>query len=121
MIPAVVARAAGIDVGKKFVVVCVQTGSLDQEPVRETRQYGTTVAALEQLAQWLRETPVTHVVMESTGVDMRRFATEGHLASWAGLCPGNRESAGKQKSGATTKGNRWLRATLSQCAWAASR
>ena len=43
-----------------------------------------------------------------------------HLASWAGICPGNNESAGKQKSGRTRKGNRWLRATLNQTAWAAS-
>lgn len=41
-----------------------------------------------------------------------------HLASWAAICPGNNESAGKRKSGRTRKGNRWLRATLTQTAWA---
>src|SRR4030095_3831387 len=46
------------------------------------------------------------------------FPTAGHLASWAGLCPGNNESAGKHKSGRTRKGNRWLRGVLIQAALA---
>lgn len=54
------------------------------------------------------------------GVDMDQFPSAGHLASWTGMCSGNRESAGKRQSGRTTKGNRWLRATLVQAAWAAS-
>jgi transposase len=44
-----------------------------------------------------------------------------HIASWAGVCPGSNELAGKRKSGKTTKGSRWLRAALNQAAWAASR
>ena len=54
------------------------------------------------------------------GTDMGRFPTSGHLASWAGMCPGHNESAGKRRSGRTTKGDRWLRQTLTQAAWAAS-
>jgi transposase len=54
------------------------------------------------------------------GTDMGRFPTAGHLASWAGMCPGNNESAGKHRSGRTTKGDRWLRQTLTQASWAAS-
>ena len=52
---------------------------------------------------------------------MEPFASAGHLASWVGMCPGNNESAGKRRSGRTTKGNKWLRVVLVQCAWAASR
>jgi transposase len=60
-------------------------------------------------------------VLAEIGVDMRRFPTAGHLCSWAGLCPGNEESAGRRKHSATTKGNRWLRRALCEAARAASR
>jgi transposase len=52
---------------------------------------------------------------------MSQFPTPGHLASWAGLCPGNAESAGKRFSGRTRKGDRYVRRVLVQSAWAASR
>src|SRR6516162_10414446 len=48
------------------------------------------------------------------------FPSEGHLASWAGLCSGMNESAGKKRSSRTRKGSRWLRQTMVQAAWAAS-
>ena len=51
---------------------------------------------------------------------MRVFPTAGNLASWAGLCPGNNESAGKHRSGKTRKGDPWLRAALVEAALAAS-
>jgi transposase len=55
------------------------------------------------------------------GSDMSRFPTHRHLASWAGMCPGNDESAGKRRSGKTQKGSKWLRDTLVQAAHAAAR
>ena len=63
---------------------------------------------------------VAQIIVAEIGVDMDRFPTDHHLASWAGMCPGNNESAGKRKSGKTTKGSRYLRAALVQAAWAAS-
>jgi transposase len=59
-------------------------------------------------------------ILAEIGTDMERFPTADHLASWAGMSPGNDQSAGKRRSGRTTKGDRWLRQTLTQAAWAAS-
>ncbi len=55
------------------------------------------------------------------GLDMNVFPTEKHLASWAGMSPGNNESAGKKKSGRTTQGNKQVKAVLTEIAWAATR
>lgn len=63
---------------------------------------------------------VAQSIMAEIGVDMQRFPTAAHLASWCGLCPGNNESAGKRRSGQTTKGNPYVRTALVQAAWAAS-
>ena len=60
------------------------------------------------------------VIVAEIGPDMSKFATAGHLASWAGMCPGLDQSAGKRRSGKTTKGSAWLRTMLVQVAWAAS-
>ena len=60
-------------------------------------------------------------IVSVIGTDMSRFPTDGHISSWAGLCPGNNESAGKRKSGKIRKGNTLLRSTLVTCAHAATR
>ena len=60
-------------------------------------------------------------LVAEVGVDMTRFGSSARLASWAGMCHSQHESAGKSRSGQTRKGSKWLRATLTEAAKAASR
>ncbi|HYT88522.1 MAG TPA: IS110 family transposase [Gemmataceae bacterium] len=64
---------------------------------------------------------LAQVIVAEIGLDMSRFAEPARLAAWAGVCPGNHETAGKRQSGKTRKGNRWLRPALVQASWAAAR
>ena len=66
-------------------------------------------------------TIATSAIIAEIGTDMSLFPNEHHLSSWAAMCPGNNESAGKKKSGKTRKGNNFLKGILTECAWAASR
>ena len=82
--------------------------------------------AYAEAAQLLSKLPgvgiiSAQVIVAEIGIDMKRFPNEHHLSSWAGLCPGNNESAGKSKSGRTNQANKTLKTTLTQCAHIACR
>ena len=83
------------------------------KPFRVAIEMLTTIPGVSSLA--------AEVLVSEIGIEMSRFKTEGHLISWAGLCPRNDESAGKRRSNRMKKGAPWLKTTLIQCAWAASR
>jgi len=90
-----------------------QEVNVNVEPFRVAIEMLTTIPGVSSLA--------AQVIVSEIGIDMSRFKTEGHLISWAGLCPKNDESAGKRRSNRMKKGAPWLKTTLIQCAWAASR
>jgi transposase len=94
---------------------------LDEQIAAKIEALGyTSQGQLLQTVQAIKENSAT-IVLAEMGPDMGQFADERHLSSWVGVCPGNNRSAGKNKGSKTTKGNRWLRGTLSECAWAAAR
>jgi transposase len=76
----------------------------------------TILDSIPGIGRWSAE-----VIVAEIGTDMSRFPTAGHLASWAGMCPGHDESAGKRRAGKTRKGSPWLRVTLTEAAYAAGR
>ena len=82
-------------------------------PFVEARDHLDTITGIGKRA--------AECIIAEIGVDMGRFPTAGHLASWAGMAPGNNITGGKRRSGTTTKGNVWLGDILNQCAWAAAR
>lgn len=79
-------------------------------PFRAARELLTTIPGIQQRS--------AEIILAEIGVDMTRFATPAHLASWAGVCPGNNESAGKHRSTHTRSGNPWLQSALVEAAWA---
>jgi transposase len=83
------------------------------EPFRTAVEMLTGIPGISSLS--------AEVIVSEIGIDMSRFKTEGNLISWAGLCPRNDESAGKRRSTRMKKGAPWLKTTLIQCAWAATR
>ncbi|HEV2126982.1 MAG TPA: IS110 family transposase, partial [Chloroflexota bacterium] len=92
---------------------------LDVEIEARLRPFATALAQLDAIPGVGRRT--AEVLLAEIGTDLSRFPTASHLASWAGMCPGNHESAGKRLSGRTRKGNRALRTALVEAAHAASR
>ena len=83
------------------------------EPFFEHLRRLTTIPGISETA--------AKAIIAEIGCNMSQFPSHRHLASWAGVCSGNNQSAGKRKSGATTNGNHWLRATLGEVAWVAGR
>jgi transposase len=91
-----------------------------QEVQREIEQHLESFEEAVTLAQsvvGIQATAAAAIIAE-IGTDMTRFPSEKHLSSWAGLCPGNKQSGGKRLSGAITKGNPYLRGILAEVAWA---
>jgi transposase len=82
-------------------------------PFRAARELLTTIPGIQQRS--------AEIILAEIGVDMTRFATPAHLASWAGVCPGNNESAGKHRSTHTRSGNLWLQSALVEAGWSAVR
>jgi len=81
-------------------------------PFAEAVETWTSLPGIDRITAW--------TMVAEMGPNMRQFPTVAHAASWAGLCPGEEESAGKRKSGRTRRGNVWLRRGLTQAAWGAS-
>jgi transposase len=103
-----------------------QEAYLEGQVARYEARIAAVMAPFAQAAARLRRIPgvgarAAEVLVAEIGTDMTKFPSAGHLASWAGMCPGNDQSAGKRRSGKTTKGSQWLRSTLVQVAWAAAR
>jgi transposase len=92
---------------------------VSKEIEERLRPFGEAAARLMTIPGIGRRT--AELVLAETGPDMTVFPSAGHLASWAGLCPGQDESAGKRKSGRTRKGNPWLRSALVEAAQTAGR
>jgi transposase len=91
---------------------------LEQEITKRSHPFEDAVSRLDTIPGVGRR--IAQEIVAAVGTDMGRFPTARHLASWARLCPGNNESAGKRRSGRTGHGNPWLREALLEAAWAAS-
>ncbi|MGH2390693.1 MAG: IS110 family transposase [Chloroflexota bacterium] len=113
---------------QRFLVACqlahidfldVAIAEVSAEVATRLAPFEDEVALLDTIPGVGRET--AQALPAEIGTDMRQFPSAAHLASWAGMAPGNHESAGKRRSSKTRKGSRWLRATLVVAAQAAGR
>jgi transposase len=103
-----------------------QIDALDAAVARVDREVEARLGPFRAAVDLLTSIPgvgalAARVIVAEIGTDMGRFPSAGHLVSWAGLCPRNDESAGKRRCDRLRKGAPWLKTTLVQCAWAASR
>ena len=100
--------------------------TLEQHIVEVEKEIETRMPPFAWAAELLAAMPgigrtAACALIAEIGVDMGRFPSARHLASWAGLCPGNNTSAGKSRSGKSHRGNRWIKGLMTEIAWAASR
>ncbi len=103
-----------------------QIATLEEAIAQVDAEVGNSLAPFRAAAERLTTIPgvsavAAAVIVSEIGIDMTRFPTVGHLISWAGLCPQNDESAGKRRSTRLRKGAPWLKTTLVQTAWCATR
>lgn len=103
-----------------------QLDFLEESMAQLSAQIATSIAPFAADLERLDAIPgvntrTAEVIIAEIGVNMQQFPTAKHLASWAGLCPGQHESAGRRKTGTIRKGNRWLRTALVEAALSASR
>ncbi|HEY7092278.1 MAG TPA: IS110 family transposase [Ktedonobacterales bacterium] len=99
---------------------------VDRELLELEQQIATYLQPYEEASQLLQTIPgigalAAAALIGEIGVDMTRFPSAKHLASWAGVCPGNNQSGGKRLPAGTTRGNRWVRAMLGEVVWVISR
>jgi transposase len=100
---------AHIDFLEQSISIVQQEIQHRLKPYEEAEELLSSIPPLQEAA--------IGTIISEIGVDMERFPSDKHLASWAGVCPGNHESAGKRLSGKTTHGNTYLRAVLCELAW----
>ncbi|MCW2902275.1 MAG: transposase family protein [Streptosporangiaceae bacterium] len=107
------ARASEDRIGQEITRRLAEQVTADGRPFQRLIELLVTIPGVS--------TRAAEVVLAEIGTDMARFPTAGHLASWAGMCPGNNESGGKRMSGRTRHGDRYLKAVLGQAASSAGR
>jgi transposase len=122
------ALAGQFQAHQRFLVAqhLVHIDFLDGLIERVSAQIGERVRPFEEAVALLDTIPgigrrVAEIIVAQVGVDLRRFPTAAHLAAWAGVAPGNNDSAGKRRSAATRKGSPWRRAAVVEAAQAAGR
>lgn len=89
-------------------------GELDKLVQEYMAEYEAAIEAIDEIPGIARRS--AEVILAEIGLDMGRFPSAAHLCSWAGVCPGNYQSAGRRKHGKTTKGNKALKTILTRCA-----
>ncbi len=97
-----------------------EIATLDDDISNAMGPYQHTIEQLDTV-QGIGERGAQEILVEIGPDAVSRFADARHLSSWAKVCPGNNESAGKHRSGRSGRGNRWLRSALVECAWGAIR